>query len=138
MPLYTCITQEGALSAEQRAGVAAEITRIHTTHTGAPSSFVRVIFQTLAPNSTFTGEKLAVNAFLLAFIRAGRSRETVAQLMEDLWSMYKKATGLADDQLFLIVREVPPSNGMEFGAILPDPGHEAEWFAKLDLTDEEA
>jgi phenylpyruvate tautomerase PptA (4-oxalocrotonate tautomerase family) len=138
MPLYTCITQEGTLSAEQRATIATEITRIHTTRTGAGASFVRVIFQTLSPESTFAGGKPAVNAFLLGIIRASRSTEVKAQLLNELWSMYKKATGLTDDQLFVTVIDVPASNGMEMGAILPEPGEEAEWLAKLGLTKEEA
>lgn len=136
MPLYTCITQEGTLSAEQRAGIATEITRIHTVRTGAPASFVRVIFKTLSPHSTFAGGKPAVNAFLLGIIRAGRGTEGKAQLLNDLWFMYKKVTGLTDDQLFVTVIDVPASNGMEFGAILPNPGHEAEWLASLGLTKE--
>lgn len=138
MPLYTCITQEGTLSAEQRAVLATEITRIHTMDTGAPAGFVRVKFETVAPNSTFTGGKPAVNAFLLAFIRAGRSPEVRALLMKDLWALYQKITGLADDQLYLLVTDVPAKDGMEFGAILPEPGEEAEWLASLGLTNEEA
>jgi phenylpyruvate tautomerase PptA (4-oxalocrotonate tautomerase family) len=97
MPVYTCITPEGTLSTQQRAVVAAEITRFHTAHTGAPASFVRVVFETLAPDSTFAGGTPAVNAFLLGLIRAGRSTEVKAHLLNDLWSMYKKVTGLADD-----------------------------------------
>jgi hypothetical protein len=30
--------------------------------------------------------------------------------------------------------EIPPSSGMEYGAILPEPGHEAEWLASLGLS----
>jgi phenylpyruvate tautomerase PptA (4-oxalocrotonate tautomerase family) len=33
MAIYTCTTQEGALSDHQRAVIAAAITRIHTAHT---------------------------------------------------------------------------------------------------------
>jgi hypothetical protein len=36
------------------------------------------------------------------------------------------------------VTEIPPSNAMEFGAIIPEVGHEAEWLASLGLTKEEA
>jgi hypothetical protein len=36
------------------------------------------------------------------------------------------------------VTEIPPSNAMEFGAIIPEVGHEAEWQASLGLSKEEA
>ncbi|GCE21991.1 tautomerase family protein [Dictyobacter kobayashii] len=136
MPLYTCITQEGTLSTEQRAFIATEITRIHTTYTGAPASFVRVIFETVAPESIFASGRPAVNAFILGIIRAGRSTEVRAQLQNDLWTMYKNVTGLTDEQLFLAVIEVPASNAMELGAILPEPGHEADWFTSHGLTNQ--
>jgi hypothetical protein len=40
-----------------------------------------------------------------------------------------RVTGLSDDQLWVSVTEIPPSNAMEFGAIIAEVGHEAEWLA---------
>jgi phenylpyruvate tautomerase PptA (4-oxalocrotonate tautomerase family) len=137
MAVYTCITQEGTLSAEQRADLAKEITRSHVAMSGEPASFVRVIFETVSPDCTFSGGKPAVNASIVGIIR-GRSTEVKAQLLNDLWSLYKNVTGLSDDQLWVSVTEIPPSNAMEFGAIIPEVGHEAEWQASLGLTKEEA
>ena len=134
MAVYTCITQEGTLSAEQRADLAKEITRSHVALSGDPASFVRVIFQTVSPNSTFVGGKPAANVIIVGIIREGRSTEAKAQLLNDLWSMSKNVTGLSDDQLWVSVTEIPPSSGMEYGAILPEPGHEAEWLASLGLS----
>jgi phenylpyruvate tautomerase PptA (4-oxalocrotonate tautomerase family) len=133
MPLYTCTTPEGTLSTTERAVVAAEITRIHTTHTGAPASFVRVMFQTLPPDSMFSAGKAAKNVFITAIIRAGRSTEVKARILNDVWCMYKKVTGVADDQILIALTDMPPSNGMEFGGIVPEPGHEAEWSASRGL-----
>src|SRR5260370_5148102 len=74
MAVYTCITQEGTLSAEQRVGLAQEITRAHVAISGEPASFVRVIFETVSPGSTFSGGKPAVNASIVGIIR-GRSTQ---------------------------------------------------------------
>jgi hypothetical protein len=71
-------------------------------------------------------------------IIGGRSTEVKAQLLNDLWSLYKNVTGLSDDQLWVSVTEIPPSNAMEFGAIIPEVCHEAQWLASLGLTKEEA
>jgi hypothetical protein len=72
---------------------------------------------------------------MVGIIRAGRSREVKARMLNDLWSMYKKATGAADDQINITLMDVPASNAMEFGGILPEPGHEEEWFASRGLSD---
>jgi len=135
MPIYTCTTPEGTLSATQRAFVAAEITRIHAAHTGAPPSFVRAVFQTLTPDSFFTAGKSAKNFLLVGIIRTGRSTEVKARMLNDLWSMYKKATGAQDDQINITLMDVPGSNAMEFGGVLPEAGNEKEWFASRGLSD---
>ena len=57
MPFYTCFATAGSLSATQKTFVAEEITRIHTTLTDAPRSFVRVFFQDMQPSFIFSGGK---------------------------------------------------------------------------------
>src|SRR5258707_8380649 len=121
MAIYTCTTQEGTLSAEQRAVIAAQITRIHSTHTGEPASFVWVIFETVSPDSTFIGGKPAVNALIVGLFREDRSTEVKAQVLNELWSMSKNVTGLSDDQLWVSLTEIPASNAMKFGALPPNP-----------------
>jgi len=135
VPLYTCTIPEGTLSATQRAFVAAEITRIHAAHTGAPASFVRVTFQTVGPDSTFAAGKPAKNIFIVGIIRAGRSAEVKAQMLNELWSMCRKAAGVTDDQILIALMDTPASNGMEFGGITPEPGHEAAWLASRGVPD---
>src|SRR5579859_2940308 len=46
MPLYTVMTQDGVLSAEQRDVIAAELVRIHTAAMNVPAHFVHSIFPT--------------------------------------------------------------------------------------------
>jgi hypothetical protein len=46
MPLYTVMTQDGFLSAEQRDVIAAELVRIHTAAMSVPAHFVHSIFAT--------------------------------------------------------------------------------------------
>jgi phenylpyruvate tautomerase PptA (4-oxalocrotonate tautomerase family) len=139
MAIYTCITQEGTLSAEQRAGIAQEITRIHSTHTGEPAGFVWVIFETVSPDRIYEGGKPAVMAAMVATgFRENRSTEVKAQVLKELWSMYKNVTGLPDDRIWVELTEIPASNAMWLGAILPEPGHEAEWLATLGRTKEYA
>ncbi len=135
MAVYTCITQEGTLSAAQRARFAQEITRGHIELSGDndPARFIRVIFQTVPADSTFVGGKPAANIMIVGIVRQGRSAESRATLLKGLWSMCKQVTGLSDDQIWVSVTEIPASSGMEYDAVLPEPGHEAEWLTKLGL-----
>ncbi|HEX9412159.1 MAG TPA: tautomerase family protein [Ktedonobacterales bacterium] len=139
MAIYTCTTQDGTLSAGQRAGIAQEITRIHSTHTGEPAGFVWVIFETVSPDRIYEGGKPAVMATMVATgFRENRSTEVKTQVLKELWSMYKNVTGLPDDQIWVELTEIPASNAMWLGALLPEPGHEAEWLAALGRTKEYA
>ena len=52
MPLYTVVTQDGFLSAEQRDVIAAELVRIHTAAMNVPADFVHSIFPTYPRNQT--------------------------------------------------------------------------------------
>ena len=134
MAIYTCTTEVGALSAQQRAVIAAEITRIHTAHTEDRPNMVWVIFQTVSRDSIYSGGKPAVKALIVGLFREDRSTEVKAQVLKELWSMYQKVTGLADDQLWVSLTEIAASDAMMFGAILPEPGHEVEWLASLGRT----
>src|SRR5258708_19637411 len=107
MAVYTCITQEGTLSAEQRADLAKEITRSHVAISGEPASFVRVIFETVSPDSTFSGGKPAVNPSIVGIIR-GRSTKVKAQLLNHLWSLYKNVTLLPNSPPSVPFTNTPP------------------------------
>jgi len=54
MPVYHVVTTQNTVSAQQKAGLAAEITRLHASITGAPTSFVHVTFAELPEGSVFT------------------------------------------------------------------------------------
>ena len=130
MPLYSCFIQEGALSRDQKAEIAREITRIHCGLTGAPPSFVHVRFQTVPVGDGYTGGKPAKSAVLDGTIRAGRPREVTTKLLEELYAMYQRISGISEWDLVVALREIPASNVIEAGHILPEPKDEAEWLAK--------
>jgi phenylpyruvate tautomerase PptA (4-oxalocrotonate tautomerase family) len=54
MPVYTCISTTKTLADDTKAALAAEITKIHSSVTGAPTSFVHVVFQELPATNVFT------------------------------------------------------------------------------------
>lgn len=124
MPLYTAITQEGAVSSEAKARIAQEITRIHTTVMKVPKNFVRVVFLSYPEGAGFTGGEQAPTASLNCVLRSGHTLEDKTDMLQQLWNMFQSLTGIATDQLALSLVEIPSSNAMEMGQIMRAVGHE--------------
>ena len=124
MPLYTAIIQEGTVSAETKANIAEEFTRIHTTVMKVPKNFVRVVFLPYTEVSGFTGGEQAPTASLNCVLRSGHTLEEKTDMLQQLWTMFQGLTGVATDQLALSLQEIPSSNAMEMGQIMRAVGHE--------------
>ena len=126
MPLYICNAAKGAIKDDAKPKIAADITRIHCDVTGAPPEFVHAFFVEDAPNQPL-GEK---TAFLFGSIRSGRNDEQKAQIVSQMRQSVETHAGIAIDQIDMVTVDVPASWVLEGGAIMPEPGEEAEWMAK--------
>jgi hypothetical protein len=93
MPLYTVMTQDGLLSAEQRDFIAAELVRIHTAINGAPASFAHSIFLTYPRDRAYVAANRSPVTSILGIIRAGRAPEQKTRLVQALWQMFQDNTG---------------------------------------------
>jgi phenylpyruvate tautomerase PptA (4-oxalocrotonate tautomerase family) len=124
MPLYTVMTQDGLLSDRQRDVIAAELVRIHTTATGVPANFVHSIFPTYPKNHAYVAAERSAVASIVGVIRAGRSPEQKSQLVQAIWKMFQDKAGVSDRDLSVALQEVPPSQAMENGMIMPEIRHE--------------
>ena len=107
MPLYTAITQDGAISDEDKAKIADEITQIHCLIMRVPKHFVRVIFLSYPKGSGYTGGVEAATAALNCVLRAGHTAEEKTDLLRLLWEKFQNLTGLSTDQLALSLHEIP-------------------------------
>jgi phenylpyruvate tautomerase PptA (4-oxalocrotonate tautomerase family) len=114
MPLYTVTTQDGLLSAAQRDVIAAELVRMHTAAMNVPEHFVHSIFPTYPRNHAYVAANHSPVASIPGVIRAGHTPEEKTRLVQALWKM----------NLSVALQEVPPSQAMENGGIMPDVGHE--------------
>lgn len=124
MPLYTVITQDGAVSTEMWAKIAEEITRIHSSVMKVPKNFVRVVFLSYPAGSGFTGGSEAPTAALNCVLRSGHTVQEKEDMLKQLWAMFQNLTGVATDQLALSLQEIPSSNAMEMGQIMQAVAHE--------------
>jgi phenylpyruvate tautomerase PptA (4-oxalocrotonate tautomerase family) len=133
MPQYHCVIQQGHLSAETKAEVAGEITRVHCELTGAPRHFVHVIFREVATGDWFTAEKPSSFSIVNGFIRAGRSDEQKQKLMARISTGWSKVTGQTERELVVTLTDIRSETWMEAGQLMPQPGGEKEWFSRLGL-----
>jgi phenylpyruvate tautomerase PptA (4-oxalocrotonate tautomerase family) len=123
MPLYTAITEDGFVSDEMKAKIAKEITRIHATIMKVPASFVRVVFLSYPKGSGYAAGETARTAALNCVLRSGHANQDKTEMLKQLWSMFQDLTGIPTDQLAISLQEIPSSNAMEMGQIMPSVGH---------------
>jgi phenylpyruvate tautomerase PptA (4-oxalocrotonate tautomerase family) len=124
MPLYTVMTQEGLLSAQQRDVIAADLVRIHTTAMNVPANFVHSIFPTYPRNHAYVAADRSPVSSIVGVIRAGHTPEEKSRLVQALWKMFQEKTGVSDREPSVALQEVAPSQAMENGVIMPEVGYE--------------
>ena len=128
MPVYQCISPEGLLDDSGRESIAAEITRIHCNATGAPPSFVNVLFLDTPRGKFFVEGRPSNHSVVLGQVREGRDVATHQAMLRDLSQMWARLTGQSEGELLVVLSEAPSENVMEAGLILPRPGDEEQWF----------
>jgi phenylpyruvate tautomerase PptA (4-oxalocrotonate tautomerase family) len=130
MPIYTWTSQEGTFSADQKKALAKAVTEVHCRLTGAPRRFVRVIFLSYPHGNGFVDDVPSATILLLCQIRAGRSMDTKQSIMTQINDAAVKLGGISSDALAIVLQEIPPNQGMEFGTILPipTPREAEEWL----------
>ena len=123
MPFYMVVTQDGSVADGLKAKIAEEITRIHATVMKVPRSFIRVVF--------LSSERLRIYGWsrgsdrcaeLCPAERAYRRRK--GRYAEAIVGVFRDLTGLATDQIAISLEEIPSTNAMEMGQIMPAVGHE--------------
>ena len=133
MPTYTVTNSNFNLSLNQQKNLAEGITKVHNVVTGANTYFAQVIFNKTKKNNHFMGGKKVKepSIFLLGQIRAGRPKETKDKLISDLRDVIIKNSKLDETQVWVYIVDLPPSQMIEYGAVLPESGKEKEWFSGL-------
>ncbi len=133
MPTYTVTNSNFSFSSRQQKKLAEGITKVHNVVTGANTYFAQVIFNKTKTDNHFMGGKKVKepSLFLLGQIRAGRSKEVKDKLISDLKDVLVKNSKLDETQVWVYINDLPPSQMIEYGAVLPESGKESEWFNNL-------
>ena len=133
MPTYTVTNSNFNLTTKQKNNLAQGITKVHNVVTGANTYFAQVIFNKTKKNNHFMGGKKIKepSIFLLGQIRAGRPKKIKDKLISDLRDTVIKNSKLDETQVWVYVIDLPPSQMIEYGEVLPESGKEKAWFSKL-------
>jgi phenylpyruvate tautomerase PptA (4-oxalocrotonate tautomerase family) len=133
MPTYVCSTAAGRLSAAQRAEIAESITTIHAQEGRAPRYFVQVLFNEIQPASHFIGGKPAPEGliWIRADIRSGRTDAQKKAIMERIADDISATAKIGREDVWVYISDIPAAGVLEFGHVLPPPGQEDAWFARL-------
>jgi phenylpyruvate tautomerase PptA (4-oxalocrotonate tautomerase family) len=137
MPTYIVSTAAHRFNDELKHRIADGITKAHSRATGAQGFFAQVIFnEILAGNHFIGGSPLkAEQAFVHGHIRAGRTPEQKRQLLESIVEVIISATALERRYVWAYISELPPSQMVEYGRVLPEPGAEEDWLKSMDEAD---
>ena len=133
MPTYTVTNSNFTLNPKQKKEIAKGITKVHNIVTGANTYFAQVIFSKTKKNNHFMGGKIVKqpSIFLLGQIRAGRPKKIKDKLISNLKDILIKKSKLDETQIWVYIVDLPPSQMIEYGVVLPESGNEKEWFANL-------
>jgi phenylpyruvate tautomerase PptA (4-oxalocrotonate tautomerase family) len=124
MPLYTLTTQAGVLNSAAKADLAKKITDFHVEYAGVPKNWVHIVFHEYPVGSGFSAGKPSPTVSLTLLIRTGRSADYKREMLKRLWALVQAASGAPDEEIVLGIQEVPASQAMEMGQVMPDvPGH---------------
>jgi len=136
MATYSVYYAGLSLTTYQKFTLANAITKIHADVTGAEAYFAQVIFKPLDLHDCFIGGVLLdePHIFLNGQIRSGRSEQMKKQLLVELEIAIQGATRLAGNQIWAYIDDIPPSQMIEYGQILPAVGDDSVWFSTLPAS----
>jgi phenylpyruvate tautomerase PptA (4-oxalocrotonate tautomerase family) len=120
MPLYTVTTQAGVLDGAAKRDLAEKLTAFHAEYAAVPKNWVHIVFHEYPIGCGFSAGAPSPAAALTLLIRTGRSPDYKREMLRRLWSLVQAATGAPDEEIVLGIQEVPPSQAMEMGQIMPD------------------
>ncbi len=133
MPTYTVTNSNFNFTEREQKKLAEGITKVHNVVTGANTYFAQVIFNKTKNDNHFMGGKKVKepSIFLLGQIRAGRPKKIKDKLISDLRDIIIKNSKLNETQIWVYIVDLPPSQMIEYGEVLPESGKEKQWFSKL-------
>jgi phenylpyruvate tautomerase PptA (4-oxalocrotonate tautomerase family) len=139
MPTYIVSAVSGRFSEEIKQQIAEGITDSHSSATGAHGFFAQVIFTEIPEGNHFMGGSplRADQIFVHGHIRAGRTAQQKEQLLQGIVKVIANAASTERRHIWAYVSELPHSQMVEYGKVLPEPGTEERWLESMSGVDRE-
>lgn len=131
MPTYVCSVPAGKLHDLQKSEIARCISNRHSEATGAPTYFVQVIIEEKPSDRYLGGERKSDHIWVRGDIRDGRTEEVRSKMMLNMMRDIDKITDIGDENIWIYVCNLAPTDMVEYGHVLPKPGQEKQWFKQL-------
>jgi phenylpyruvate tautomerase PptA (4-oxalocrotonate tautomerase family) len=129
MPVYQCYSPKGLLTESAKATIADEMTSMYCDIAGGLPSWVKVLFHEIPEGECFAaGKPATTQSLILAINRHGRDLETRRAMLRELSQIWTRNSGQPEADLWISVTEIDPTNVLEAGMFIPEPGHESEWL----------
>ena len=104
MPFYRCIVPQDSVPFEKREEVATAFTDIHCGSTGAPRSFVHVVFDEVPAGAD---SDYPTPYYVDGGNRAGRPEDVKQKLLDDLTGAFIEITGVSSELVAGRINESP-------------------------------
>jgi hypothetical protein len=102
-----------------RLGMAYSVTDLRI-FAGVPRKWVHIVFHEYPVGNGYSAGRTSPTAALTLLIRTGRSADYKREMLRRLWALVQAATGTPDEEIVLGIQEVPASQAMEMGQIMPE------------------
>jgi phenylpyruvate tautomerase PptA (4-oxalocrotonate tautomerase family) len=131
MPTYKCFVPGGKLNDSQKSEIARSIGSRHSDATGAPQSMVQVIIEESRADRYLGCKRTSDHIWVRGDIRAGRTEEVRSKMMLNMMEDINRITRIGDDNIWIYLCNLAPTDMVEYGHVLPKPGKEKQWFEQL-------
>lgn len=132
MPTYVCSLAEGSVDDRQKTEIAEALTRIHNEETGAPRYFVQVVIEEKKATDRFLGgSRASGQIWIRGDIRAGRTEIQRNAMMLRMMREVAQISGTKEENIWVYLCNLAPTDMVEYGHVLPQPGEEAALYYRL-------
>ena len=129
MPVYTCTTTTGMLTADIKSALAQQVGRIHAEINHVHSTYVNVVFHELPAGGIYTDGAPANPVLVNGWVRSGHAADETSRLATEIAAAVSRIVNLDTARILVVIQNSPASGAVEGGRVLPEPGQEQAWIA---------
>jgi phenylpyruvate tautomerase PptA (4-oxalocrotonate tautomerase family) len=129
VPIYTCTTTTGTLTADVKSALAQEISRLHAEINHVPSTYVNVVFHELPAGGIYTDGMPANPVLVNGWVRSGHPTDETTRLATAIAEAVSRIAKIDANRVLMVIQNSPASGAIEGGRVLPEPGQERAWIA---------